>query len=231
MPPARLPSSEAAPAIRPLRASSRQRTASVVTVGSHPGRSVVVVVVLALVVLVVGAVGLVVVVAAVLVVVVDARAVVVLDVLVEVGLGPVEVVVVDDSMVEVEGSVVLLLVVDVVVVEASVVLVVVDVVVGTPSNRAVYVVSEAGVLIVCAWAPPSDQPSKVKDPCGETASIVRSTPTTPLNCTGAVTGWPSRVSWSPDGLVSSRIVEVSGRMNTDATPVRPTESVARRMIS
>jgi hypothetical protein len=39
------------------------------------------------------------------------------------------------------------------------------------------------------------------------------------------------VSWRPEGLVASWTVERRGRMNTDVSPARPEESVARRMIS
>src|SRR5215831_13720868 len=95
---------------------------------------------------------------------------------------------------------------------------------------AVYVALEAGVLMVWTCTPPSDQRLKVYEPCGEGAPIVRTTPTTPVNWVGAVTGWPSRVSWRPDGLLFSRTVAVRGRMSTEASPVRPAESVARRKM-
>jgi hypothetical protein len=87
------------------------------------------------------------------------------------------------------------------------------------------------VLIVCTCTPPSDQRLKVYGPCGDAAPIVRTTPTTPVNCAGAVTGCPSSVSCRPGGLVSRVTVERRGSMYTEVSPVSPEESVARRMIS
>src|SRR5262245_8265591 len=106
--------------------------------------------------------------------------------------------------------------------------VVVVVVTPGPSNVAVYVVSTWGVLMVWACAPPSDQESNVFALCGDGASMVRITPTTPTTSAGVAIGWPSSVSSSPGGLVSKCIVAVSGWTSTTASPVRPTESVARR---
>src|SRR5262245_27378416 len=97
-----------------------------------------------------------------------------------------------------------------------------------PSNVAVYVVSTWGVLMVWTCVPPSDQESNVFAPCGDGASMVRITPTTPSTSAGVAMGWPSSVSPSPGGLVSKCIVAVSGWTSTTASPVRPTESVARR---
>ena len=45
--------------------------------------------------------------------------------------------------------------------------------------------------------------------------------TTPVTVAGAVTGWPSMVSCSPDGLVASVIVERFGTTSTYFSSVRP----------
>src|SRR5262245_47991176 len=136
-------------------------------------------------------------------------------------------------VVEVVGAAVVVVVMvggSVVLVVASVVVVAAVVVVVGALKMAVYVVLAAGVLMVCTCTPPSDHQLKVYWPCGEDAPIVRTTPTTPVNCACAVTGWPSRVSWSPDGAVSRRTVVVRGRMSTKVSPVSPAESVARRKM-
>src|SRR5262249_57270634 len=115
---------------------------------------------------------------------------------------------------------------------AAVVVVVAISVVGVlPSSKlAVHVVSVSGVSIVCTWTPPSDHPVNVYGACCTSAPIVRTTPTTPVTCTGVVTGCPSRVSARPGGLVSRRMIAVHGGTNSSVSLVRPDELVARRMI-
>ena len=92
-----------------------------------------------------------------------------------------------------------------------------------------YVVSVAGVLMVCTCTPPSDQESKVLAPCGDGASRVRITPTTPVTSAGVARGCPSSVNPSPGGLVSKCITDVTGWTSTKVSPVSPNESVARRI--
>ena len=57
---------------------------------------------------------------------------------------------------------------------------------------AVYVVFAVGVEMSCTRAPPSDQDEKTEFvPWGDTASRLRTMPSTPTKLCGAVTGWPS----------------------------------------
>jgi hypothetical protein len=93
--------------------------------------------------------------------------------------------------------------------------------VAPPLKTAVKVVLVAGVEMSCVWAPPSDQETNVLEPCGEGAPRVRVMFTTLVTVAGAVTGWPSMVSCSPDGLVASVIVERFGMTSTYFSSVRP----------
>src|SRR5882672_488342 len=102
-------------------------------------------------------------------------------------------------------------------------------------NAAVYVVGVSGVMTVCVCAPPSDQSLKPKRSppldCGDGAPRTRWKATTPVFVTGVWIGCPSSVTTSPGGLVWIVKSTVWGTTNTVAAPVRPVESVARRMTS
>ncbi len=81
----------------------------------------------------------------------------------------------------------------------------------------------------CTRAPPSDQDEKIQlAPWGDTASRLRTMPSTPTKVCGAVTGWPSSRSCSPAGLVASVIVDLRGWMSRLTDCVSPPESVTRR---
>src|SRR6185436_16886402 len=95
---------------------------------------------------------------------------------------------------------------------------------------AVYVVSAVGVEMLCAGAPPSDHEAKAHPvaPCGDTASRLRTMPSTPTKLYGAVTGWPSRSSCRPAGFVASVTVDLRGWMSRLTDCVSPPESVTSR---
>jgi len=102
-------------------------------------------------------------------------------------------------------------------------------------NAAVYVVSVSGVLMVCVWAPPSDQlwnVTRLVGPIwGEGAPSVRVMPATPVIARGVARGCPSSVMPSPDGLVRNVMSACTGQMKTVALPVSCVESVAVSVIS
>jgi hypothetical protein len=95
-------------------------------------------------------------------------------------------------------------------------------------------VSEIGVEIVCVAAPASDQDVIVYVVplfvCGETTPRVRWIPSTPTTLAGVASGWPSRVSWRPDGLVAKDIVVLRGTTSVYVVEVSPVESVTVRWM-
>jgi hypothetical protein len=96
------------------------------------------------------------------------------------------------------------------------------------------VVSVGGVEMSWVCEPPSDQETKLyvvpPETCGDGAPSVRVMFTTPSTLCGAVNGWPSSVSCSPDGLLLNVIVDVRGTTSTYVSAVSPPESTAERWM-
>ena len=65
---------------------------------------------------------------------------------------------------------------------------------------------------------------------GEGAPRLRMMLTTPMTSCGAISGWPSRVTCSPFGLVESVIVDVSGITSRTFSFVKPAGSTTSRWI-
>src|SRR5262245_8603882 len=80
----------------------------------------------------------------------------------------------------------------------------------------------------CARAPASDHETNVyvvgPSVGGDTASMLRTMPATPVNVVGAVWGWPSLRSWRPGGLVCSVTLAVRGLTSRKTACVSPPES-------
>jgi len=91
-----------------------------------------------------------------------------------------------------------------------------------------------GVEMSWTRLPPSDHDTKLyvvpPDTCGEGAPMLRVKLTTPRTLCGDVNGCPSRVSWSPAGLVLKVMVAVRGTTSTNVSEVSPPESTAERWM-
>jgi hypothetical protein len=92
----------------------------------------------------------------------------------------------------------------------------------------VYVVFAAGVVTLCAAAPPSDHDTNSyvvpPDTCVAGASMLRTIPTTLSKVSGVAMGCASSRSWRPAGTVAIVRLTLRGSTSRNVVWVCPAES-------